>query len=427
MKRSLEEVLDYFSFLEDIHVVGGPVRDRCIGRSFDDVDLATSDNPEVVMDKTRNRDLRTIETGVEHGTVTVLLDREPIEITTFRRDISTDGRRADVEFTDSIEDDLARRDFTINAMALNSEGEVVDPFGGLEDLNREVIRTVGDSDRRFREDFLRIIRAARFSARYDFEISAPTYLSMRELSDQVLDVVSVERVVEEIEKAFKDSTPSRFLDTLFDLEILQELIPEFENMDVLDQNPEHHPEGDVFSHIKNVVDRADKDIRWHALLHDIGKSPVAEADGDNPWFKFYGHAVEGAERIDRIARDLRLSNDLRDSLKVVTKYHMHPLHAENQESPVSDKQIRRFQNNVGDELDNLQRLAEADHERGDSPLFNELEDPIEPVLMGRHLIDAGYDPGPQFGEALDAAFEHQINTGCDDIDELLEVAETELE
>lgn len=427
MKACLNEVLDQFSFLEDIHIVGGPVRDYYIGRKSNDIDLASSDHPDVVVNKCENKDLKVIKTGIDHGTVTAIWNDQPFEITTFRKDVNADGRHSEVEFTDSIEEDLGRRDFTINSMGLDSSGNVVDPFGGLEDIKNEIVRTVGDSEKRFKEDFLRIIRAARFSARYNFDISGPTYLSMRKLSGQVLNVVSIERVVEEIEKSFKDSKPSRFLDILFDLGILQELIPEFENMDVMYQNPQHHPEGDVFSHIKNVVDRADKDIRWHALLHDIGKSPTSEPDGDNPWFRFYGHAKEGAERIDRISNDLRLSNDLRDSLKTVTKYHMHPLHAENQNSPISDKQIRRFQKNVGEELETLQKLAEADHGRGNSPLFDELEDPIEPVLMGRHLIEEGYEPGPHFGDALDEAFEYQINTGCDNIDELLKVAEKELD
>lgn len=421
----MQDLLDRLDFLSDLHAVGGCVRDGIIGRDSDDVDLATSDRPEKILDKCHDRNLKTAEVGLDHGTVLVVLeDGTEVEVTTFREDLLCDGRHAEVRFTDDIEEDLKRRDFTINAMAMDSEENLRDPFGGREDIERGVIRTVRQPLDRFHEDLLRVIRGIRFAARYDFEIEDQTWEAMQKVSDEVLDNVSVERVVMELEKAFKDPRPSRFLEGMYELGLLQELIPPFEGMADLQQNPEHHPEGDVFSHICNVVDRApaNPDDRFVALFHDLGKAEAAEPVEGEDYCTFIGHEKDGAELVDPLCDRLKLSNDRRKMLRRCTKLHMKPLHVEQGGSPKKST-IRQFQDDAGEYLDCLQTLCEADHDRGDSELFRELEDPIEPVLSGQDLIDRGHEPGPHFGEALDAAKEHQLNTGCTDKECLYSVAE----
>lgn len=415
----MQKALDKLDFLTDLHAVGGCVRDRMLGRDSDDVDLATADDPEVVVEKCKARDVRVVtDVGMEHGTVLVLLDGQEFEVTTFRKDLLCDGRHAKVEFTDSLQEDLKRRDFTFNAMAMDPEGNLKDPFDGRKDLEEGVVRTVRDPLDRFHEDLLRVLRGLRFAARYDFDVGGDTRQAMEQVADKVLDNVSVERVVMELEKAFKDPKPSRFLRPMFDLGLLQELLPPMKGMDELQQNPEHHPEGDAFSHTLNVIDRANPNPRdrFVALFHDLGKCVTAEKVEGEDFFRFHGHASAGADLVEDLAPQLKLSNDLKECLKVCTQNHMTPLHAENQEAEVTDKQVRRFQNKVGEHLEDLQRLCEADHGRGDSPLFQELEEPVQPVLMGRHLIDRGHEPGPHFGDALDAAMQHQLDQGCTDLD-----------
>jgi poly(A) polymerase/tRNA nucleotidyltransferase (CCA-adding enzyme) len=425
----MRKALNKLNFLTDLVAVGGCVRDHLLGRESDDVDLATADEPEEVVRKCRERDFHVVtDVGIEHGTVLVFVDGQEYEVTTFRKDLDCDGRHAEVAFTTDLKTDLERRDFTINAMAMDADGNVRDPFNGQTDLERGLIRAVGKPEKRFEEDLLRVLRGARFAARYDFDVEPDTREAMEKMAPRVLDNVSVERVRAEFDKAFKDEKPSRFLRRMYGLELLQELMPEFEGMDELQQNPEHHPEGDVFSHICNVVDRAPADPkdRWAALLHDIGKTPTAEKVPGEDYCRFHGHAQAGAEIVKRVAEDLKFSNDFTERLYVLTRNHMTPLHVENQDSEVDDGQVRRFQNKMGEHLEAFRRLVEADHGRGDSPLFREVEEPTQPVLMGRHLIDRGHEPGPHFGDALDAAFEVQLDDGVTDKDKLYEVAKPHL-
>lgn len=265
------QVLQQLSFLPDLYLVGGAVRDILLGQTPEDLDFATSAPPETVMRLAKAQGLGAIPTGLEHGTVTILIDHHPYEVTTFRRDVETYGRRAKVAWGQRIEEDLARRDFTIGAIAMDASGRVIDPYGGQQDLEAGVLRAVGDPAQRFREDYLRVIRAGRFAARYGFQIEPKTLQAAREAAPEVLSHVAVERVSAEFDKAFQNGTPSRFLRYLYDLEILQRLIPEFEDTHLLLQNPRWHPEGDVLTHVLQVVDRAPPPYRWHALLHDIGK------------------------------------------------------------------------------------------------------------------------------------------------------------
>jgi len=190
---TLSDALSKFDFLTDLHAVGGAVRDHVYGHDYDDIDFTTSDTPDVVCQKLTDRGIDFTTVGIDHGTVVARIGDDDFDITTFRKDVTTDGRHADVVFAENIHDDLNRRDFTINALAMDVDGNIVDPFGGLDDLDVGIIRSVGDPMDRFKQDYLRIVRAARFANRFDFKIDPDTAFAMGVLADHVLDNVSVQR------------------------------------------------------------------------------------------------------------------------------------------------------------------------------------------------------------------------------------------
>ncbi len=418
------EVFQRLSFLPDLYLVGGAVRDILLGEAPEDLDFATSAPPQKTLRLAQERGLTAIPTGLEYGTVTVLLEGHgPVEITTFRQDVETFGRKARVRWGQSIEEDLSRRDFTIGAIAMDPLGRVIDPYSGQQDLEAGLIRAVGEPAKRFREDYLRVIRAGRLAARYGFAIEEETLKAAREAAGEVLHHVAVERVTAEFDKAFAALRPSRFLRYLYDLEILQRLIPEFEDTHLLWQNPRWHPEGDVFSHVLEVVERISPPYRWHALLHDIGKKDTAKWREEG-WYSFPGHEQVGAALIPRIARDLRLPNALRDELVVTTALHMIPVF--HKPTPAA---IRRFQAQAGPHLRALEALCQADGagRREVGVWFVPQPVPIRPVLLGRHLIERGHKPGPAFRRMLQAAYDWQLKTGETDLERLYQVARQALE
>ncbi|WP_233498285.1 CCA tRNA nucleotidyltransferase [Meiothermus sp. QL-1] len=412
--------MERLSFLPKLYLVGGAVRDLLAGLEPEDLDFATAAPPEEVMRLAAAHGIRAVPTGLEHGTVTLLIDHHPYEVTTFRRDVETYGRRARVVWGQSIEEDLARRDFTIGAIAMDAEGRVVDPFGGQQDLKRGLIRAVGDPKERFREDYLRVIRAGRLAARYGFSIEENTLQAAREVAPQVLEHVAVERVTAELEKAFRDPRPSPFLRYLYELGLLGRLIPELEGTHLLLQDPRWHPEGDVLTHVLEVVDRAPPRYRWHALLHDIGKKDTAVRRPEG-YYSFPGHAEVGARLIPRIAQDLRLPSHLREEIATTTALHMVPAL-----TPPTPAAIRRFQARAGPHLEAVRAVFEADGAGRRPPeawrFFEPQPTPIEPLLKGRHLIARGHTPGPAFGPMLQAAYQHQLETGETDLEKLYQVA-----
>ncbi|WP_299430550.1 CCA tRNA nucleotidyltransferase [uncultured Meiothermus sp.] len=430
--KDYRAVLQTLFFLPDLYLVGGAVRDILLGREPEDLDFATSAPPEETIQLVESHGLVAIPTGLEHGTIAVLIDRRPYEVTTFRQDVETFGRKARVRWGNSIEEDLARRDFTIGAIAMNAEGRVIDPFGGQQDIEAGILRAVGDPEQRFREDYLRVIRAGRFAARYGFEIEEKTMQAAREAAPQVLSHVAIERVTAEFDKAFaaphvadSNGAPSRFVRYLYDLEILQRLIPEFEDAHLLLQNPRWHPERDVLSHILKVIDLAPPKYRWHALLHDIGKKDTARWKPEG-WYSFHGHEQVGAQLIPRIARELRLPNHLRDEILVTTALHMVPVFTK-----PTPRAIRRFQAEAGVYLPALEALYRADAGDRRPPeswkFFEPQPVPVRPILSGRHLVARGHRPGVEFGQMLQAAFEHQLETGETDLERLYAAALTGLE
>lgn len=374
--------------------------------------------------------VRVIPTGLAHGTVTLLLDGEAVEVTTYRCDVATDGRHATVQFSETLQEDLSRRDFTINALAVDPTVSLVDPFGGQADLAARRLRAVGNPGERFAEDYLRVVRALRFSARFGLTIEPATAAALYEAAPGVALHVSVERVVDELNKAFSNDGAGRFIHELYQAGVLQAFIPEFAGMDALAQNPVYHPEGDVLAHIVLVVDQAPARYRWHALLHDIGKGACAERAESGPWFSFRGHECVGAEMIPRIAARLKLSLALTDSLETTTRLHMFPLHLWKGSDEPSRRAVRRLQSAAGVHLEALGAVCRADRMGRAGPTDSFLEalfTPLDkeetiPALKGWHLLGAGWTPGPHFKGALARAFEYQLETGCTDIPTLLRAA-----
>jgi poly(A) polymerase/tRNA nucleotidyltransferase (CCA-adding enzyme) len=374
---TVNEALDTFDFLSDIHAVGGCVRDSIFGREFDDIDLATSDVPKTVVQKCEKRGVPVKKTGVDHGTVTAVVDGFPFEITTFRKDVSTDGRRATVEFANDISTDLSRRDFTINAMAIDASGNLVDPFGGKENLQNGIVKTVGAPKRRFKEDLLRIVRAARFAGRFGFDIEPETFQMMKRFGPDVSNVVSVERVVMEVKKAFKDKKPSRFLSIMEKVGLLEDF---------------GFPETDVFRKI--AIDSAPKRLRMETFLLN-------------------------AEDPEALGESLKLSNNLVSRVKAFQK----GLETIQTSSPnPTPFEVRMLQHRLGDRFKDFKKVICAIR-LGDFRWFRDTGVEVDPIVQGKDLIDRGHKPGPKFGEMIERAHSFQLRTGIEDKEVLIEAAE----
>lgn len=337
----------------ELMIVGGAVRDELLGRPHADWDLATRLLPEVVMARTRATGLKAIPTGLQHGTVTVILEGQPVEITTFRSDGAyLDGRRPEtVQLGVSLEEDLSRRDFTINAMALPvGGGDLVDPFGGRADLEARIIRAVGDPLQRFAEDGLRTLRACRFSAQLGFEVEAAT-LSAIPKRLEVARKVAAERVYAELTKLLGGAEPHRGLDLLARTGLLDLWLPELLPMIGCGQNRHHHH--DVWVHTLEAVRLvpADPGLRWAALLHDAGK-PAARTVGADGEVSFHGHEGRSLELVTVILERLKAGLSLRGEVLALVRHHgTHPA------GDWSDAACRRFLRRLGEDGLDLARWA----------------------------------------------------------------------
>ena len=399
----------------EAYPVGGCVRDSLMGRVPADWDLCTSALPaqtEAVF-----AGYRLIETGLKHGTVAVLTDMGPVEITTFRTDGAyADGRHPDaVTFVPDIREDLARRDFTVNAMALAPDGMVIDPFGGRADLAAGVIRCVGEPDARFHEDGLRILRALRFASKLDFEIEPATARSV--LADRVLlDGISRERVLSELRGLLMGPGAGRVLRDF--ASVVFQVIPELAAADGFEQHNPYHIH-DVWTHTTMAVDAAPRDevLRLTMLLHDVAKPEKFFTDEKGAGH-FYGHAQAGAETADRILRRLKCDNDTRRT--VVTLIDNHDI-----QPPQTPRAMRRLLAKVGEErvrqliacwrADQSDRAAEI--MARNMPMIDGAEGLLEEVLgekaclsvkslavNGRDILALGVEKGPEVGRILNTLF-----------------------
>ena len=346
--------------------VGGCVRDLHLGRAPGDWDVTTSAHPEETMALFGNQ---AIPTGLKHGTVTVCVDHQPIEVTTFRRDgVYRDHRRPEqVVFTDSLEEDLLRRDFTINAMAMDHKGSFRDPCDGRLDLERRILRCVGDPDRRFNEDALRILRGLRFAAQLGFSIEEKTADSIRKNKD-LLQNIAAERIWIEVSKLLQGRYAADVLRVYPD--VIGVFWPEVLPMVGFDQRNYHHCY-DVWEHTLHSVAAVPEDLvlRCAMLLHDIGKPACFTVD-ETGLGHFYGHAAISVELADAMLRRLRVDNETRETVVRLVQWH-------DREISRTDKGIRRALRQLGEtDLRRLIVVKRADN-LAQAPQFWDRQEEID--------------------------------------------------
>ena len=404
------------------YAVGGCVRDSLLGLEPHDWDICTSALPEEM--QSVFRDFRTVETGLKHGTLAVVVDRVPYEITTFRVDGGyTDHRHPDsVRFVDDLTEDLARRDFTVNAMAYSPETGLADPFGGQQDLAAGVIRCVGVAEKRFEEDALRILRALRFAAVYDFAIEPATSAALRAMAPD-LSRVAGERIREELLKLLCGKAAGRILREY--PEVLSEIIPEIQPMIGYDQRNHHHSY-DLWEHTVRGVEGvpADPVLRLTMLLHDTGKPAVRTTDEKGEGH-YKGHPKVSEAIARKTAETLRLDNAFRDRLCTLVLHHDIPLRTQDGAINTDRSFLLRRLNKFGEEdLRALFLIHRSDRtatgyttaEREDARLRERMaaldallaEQPCFTVkdlaVNGRDLMAAGLQ-GKAVGEALQMLLE----------------------
>lgn len=389
------------------YVVGGCVRDSLLGRSPQDYDLCTEALPEQIRQVFSH--CRLVLAGEKHGTVGVVTGGTVVEITTFR----TEGDYRDnrhpqwVRFVNRIEMDLARRDFTVNAMAYSPTRGFADPFGGREDLRNGILRAVGDPAARFREDSLRILRGARFAARYGLKTEPETEKAMTEQAP-LMENLARERVFEELCKLILVADAN---DLLRFTPVITQVIPELRPTVGYDQRSRHHV-WDLYTHIARTVAAVpgELSLRWAALLHDLGKPETCTVDAAGEGH-YYGHAARSAELANGVLLRLKAPTQLRERVVFLIEKHMAPPEAER-------KFLRRWLSRYGQEpLTQLLHLQRGDvlatGTRQDTDLFDRAEAILEELLAenacltvkdltvnGRDLIAMGFPPGPQMGECL---------------------------
>ncbi|MBQ8995593.1 MAG: HD domain-containing protein [Oscillospiraceae bacterium] len=419
----------------EAYLVGGCVRDALLGKKPHDYDITTSALPEETKKVFRN--LPVIETGIKHGTVTVVIDHSPFEITTYRIDQEyLDHRHPDsVVFTKSLKEDLSRRDFTINAMAYHPQEGLIDYFNGQKDLETCTIRCVGDAKTRFCEDALRILRALRFSSRYDSPIEEKTRKAMKECAPLLVDI-SAERIASELNGILCGKGIRRILTEYLD--IFGVPIPELLPMEGFDQHNPHHIY-DVLTHTAIAVESIppEKDLRLAALFHDIGKPSCFSMTVDGIGH-FYGHAKISEDLARNVLNRLKYDNLTKDSVLTLIKYH--DLHMEE-----SEKAVRKMLRKIGPELfRKLILLNRADNLAQNPDLwerqvyYDRLEEIADKVLAeeqcfslkdlainGSDLIRLGYSPGPLLGTILNDLLDRVVEGELvNDPDALANYAET---
>ncbi len=383
---------------------GGAVRDRLLGRTPRDYDVATSARPEEV----RSLFSSTVPVGERFGVVLVLVEGEPVEVATFRRDLRPgDGRRpAEVAYTEDPREDARRRDFTVNALFEDPEtGQLLDVVGGRADLRARRVRAVGDPRVRFREDRLRMLRAVRLAAQLDFSIEEETFAAVREEAREI-SVVSGERIRDELLLILTGPAPGKGLRLLREGRLLKEILPEVEEMAGVPQPPEFHPEGDVFEHTCRVLEHLDSPspvLALGALLHDVGKPPTLAV---RERIRFDGHAARGAEMAAGICRRLRLSRRETEEVVELVRDHLRFMEVRR----MREARLRRFL--TGPLAEEHLALHRADCLASHGDLGNwefcrrrrarDLAEPPPPprLVTGRDLIEMGLTPGPRFAEIL---------------------------
>jgi poly(A) polymerase len=411
------------------YLVGGCVRDLLLGREPKDYDVATDATPEQVMEIFPE----TYAVGAQFGVALVPAperdaasnlssegsSKSPaVEVATFRSDIGySDGRHPDeVRFSRDPREDVARRDFTINGMLLDPvSGEVLDFVGGRKDLEAGIIRTIGDPEQRFNEDKLRMLRAVRFAARFEYTIEPATFSAMQKLADQI-QVVSRERVRDELTRMLTEGHARRAFLLLDESGLLKPVLPEISAMKGVEQPPEFHPEGDVFVHtlllLYNLPNPCPMTLAWGALLHDVGKPATFRVAPDR--IRFDSHVEVGVKMAEAICRRLRFSNDETEQILALVDNHMRFGHVGRMKEstlkkflrmPAFDEHLALHRADCLASHGNLSTYELIQQKRAEIPA--ETMRP-SPLVTGDDLIAAGHVPGPRFREILSAVEDAQL-------------------
>ncbi|MGL4731655.1 MAG: CCA tRNA nucleotidyltransferase [Clostridium sp.] len=394
-------------------LVGGCVRDSILNKTPNDYDITTSAKPEITKKIFENLNCKVIETGIKHGTVTVVLNKKSYEITTYRIEGEyLDNRRpSEVFFTDKLEEDLKRRDFTINAMAYNEYVGLLDFFGGKEDLKNKIIKAIGNAKDRFNEDGLRMLRAVRFSTQLEFSIDINTLKAIKNKNNLIKNI-SMERINEEFKKILLSNVPSTGIRQLVDLGLINYIIPEIVDMVGFEQKNKYHDK-DVFNHTMKVLDgvSCNLQLRLAALFHDIAKPRTFSLDEKGG--HFYFHEVEGMKLCENILKRLKFDNKTIEVVKLLVKNHMRVLKGNNK------YKIRKYIGEVGYETLDLifdlmiaDRLASHKEYRNYDDVLKmkkscmEVLEEKEPLttkelnFTGKDIIEMGISKGKEVGEVL---------------------------
>lgn len=403
----------------EAYAVGGCVRDSILGREPDDWDITTSAKPEEI----KQLFPRTVDTGIKHGTVTVLLEKEGFEVTTYRIDGAYEDSRhpSEVTFTANLKEDLRRRDFTINAMAYNERCGLVDIYGGMQDIEDRRIRCVGNAEERFAEDALRILRAVRFSAQLGYEIHEDTRSAIKKLAPS-LQKISAERIQAELVKLVVSPHPD-YLRTAYELGITAQILPEFDLCMETPQRHRHHCY-DVGEHILHSMlgVEPDKVLRLGMLFHDIGKPQTLTVDPDGTTHN-KKHPYEGEKITRQVMRRLKFDNDTTDKVTKLVLYHDYDI------AP-TQAGVRRAIHRIGEDIFPMIFIvrradigAQSDYMREEKlekvsyieKLYREILEHKDAVslkdlaITGSDLIAEGIPPGRQIGETLSALLEKVLD------------------
>jgi len=412
------------------YYAGGSVRDRLLQRPAKDIDIATNARPEQTQRLfPRVTDLQ----GKIFGVLRVLIDDQVYEVATFRKDGEYhDGRRPDsVEFS-TPEADAHRRDFTINGLFYDPiDKRIIDYVGGQDDLQAGLIRAIGSPEARFREDQLRLFRAIRFAAEFNFQIDDPTWTEIQRLSD-LSRSIAPERVRDELIRTFTGSHPQRGFDLLASSGLFAVWIPEILEMKGVEQPPQFHPEGDVYTHVRmmmGMLQNPDPVLALSTLLHDISKPETYQVDPTGR-IRFTGHESLGARKAESILRRLRCSNDLIEAVSAVIANHMS--FKDVPEMRVAT--LKRFlaRSYIDKELEMHRIDCSCSH--NDLSIYHALltkqkefsQEEIKPapLINGRDLIALGMPPGPQIGTLLNQIYDEQLEGRYPDRDAALTRART---
>ena len=435
----------------ECYIAGGAVRDIVRGVEPSDYDFATSALPHEIIEVFEYAGYKTIPTGIEHGTITVIVDNISFEVTTYRVDTNCDGRHCEVQFTTSLEEDIKRRDFTVNALAMDINNNIIDLVDGIGDIHRKLIKAVGDPNQRFQEDYLRILRAIRFYTKLDFEIEPNTYQSIKKLYLN-LTKISRERIRDEFNEILLSPNRIKGILALYETNIIDIIIPNFSKLADVQQPLEFHPEGDVFEHTVMILSKIEEGDSLHliisAILHDFGKLFTYAFDIEKQRITFNEHDIVGAQQAKEVLFNLKYDNDTIDKIYYIISNHM-KLHQKLAKSTIKRLMLTKtdtgyIYNPVFDELLKLhkyeidasikifteeEKKTEKDLLRNVTEIKGELEEELKKqalkrLITGYDIMAQGIEPGPIISEIMTKIEDAQLDGIIKTRDHALEYLKT---